>query len=198
MSFVAGSRTGRRLAAEKRWTGVLRAKLKAGYNVIEVGLNGRTTVFDDPDSPFRSGEDYLPPCLASHASMDLVIIMLGTNDLKDKFGLRPEDIAAGMEKLISIVRRSGAGISGGSPNILLTCPPHTARATAYDDFLHSYSNSTRLSGLYASLAKKYGCLYLDASEFIHESDLPDGIHLSETVHGALGERAAKMVVEILG
>ncbi len=94
--------TGQRLAVGIRWAGVLQNKLVGGFSVIEEGLNGRTTIFSDPDSPFRSGEDYLLPCLESHSPVDLVIIMLGTNDLKDKFGLRPEDIAAGMEKLLNI------------------------------------------------------------------------------------------------
>ncbi len=189
-------KTGRRLAAGKRWTGVLSLKLGSGFTVIEEGLNGRTTIFDDPDFPFRSGEDYLPPCLASHSPVDLVIIMLGTNDLKDKFNLSPKDIAAGMERLIDIIQNSAAGVCGASPEVLIICPPHTAQATDFDVFLHSYLNSTQLSAFYAPLAKKHKCFFLDASLFIRESDLPDGIHLSEAAHTSLGEKAAEMVMKI--
>lgn len=190
-------KTGQRFAADKRWTGVLRLKLGSGFTVIEEGLNGRTTIFDDPDFPFRSGKDYLPPCLNSHAPVDLVIVMLGTNDLKDKFNLSLDDIAAGMETLIDIIQNSAAGVYGASPEVLIICPPHIARSTDFDVFLHSYFNSTRLSACYAPLAEKHNCFFLDASRFIQESDLPDGIHLSEAAHAALGEKAAKMVTGIL-
>lgn len=187
------SETGMRFPADKRWCGVLRAKLGNGYEVIEEGLNGRTTVFDDPDSPYRSAETYLPPCLESHAPIDAVIIMLGTNDMKYKFGLEPEHVAKGMEKLINIIKNSCAGPWGKAPNVLLICPPHIAPVTNFDDFLNSHEKSVKLYSSYRVLAQKYGCTFLDASEIIHVSDLPDGIHLNETAHTALGEKAAELV-----
>ncbi len=84
-----------RFSLSERWTGVLMRELGSDYHVIEEGLGGRTTVWDDPIMESRNGRDYLLPCLWSHKPLDLVIIMLGTNDLKDRFSLTPFDIAAG-------------------------------------------------------------------------------------------------------
>ena len=68
-----------------RWTGVLADLLGPEFTVIEEGCNGRTTVFDDPLEGWKNGLDYLKPCLNSHKPIDLVILMLGSNDLKDIF-----------------------------------------------------------------------------------------------------------------
>ena len=78
-----------------RWTGVLQRGLGPAYHVIEEGLNGRTTVWDDPIEGYKSGKEYLVPCLETHKPMDLVVIMLGTNDLKHRFSLTAFDIATG-------------------------------------------------------------------------------------------------------
>jgi lysophospholipase L1-like esterase len=70
--------TGKRYLRHERWTGVLQQLLGSNAVVIEEGLNGRTTTLDDPTKPFRNGKDYLIPCLDSHAPLDLVVLMLGT------------------------------------------------------------------------------------------------------------------------
>jgi lysophospholipase L1-like esterase len=81
--------TGTRIPPGLRWTGVMQSELGSSFKVIEEGLNGRTTVIDDPIEPYRSGIAYLPPCLLSHAPLDLIIISLGCNDLKHRFSLSP-------------------------------------------------------------------------------------------------------------
>jgi lysophospholipase L1-like esterase len=86
--------------------GVLRRELGDGFWIVEEGLNGRTTVWDDPLEPFRSGKELLVPCLLTHQPIDLVIVMLGTNDLKSRFGVGARDIAAGAGLLLDIVRAS--------------------------------------------------------------------------------------------
>ena len=68
--------------------------------MIEEGLRGRTTVFDDPEELGRNGLVYFAPCLFSHAPLDLVVISLGCNDTKAKFSAAPEMIAAGAERLL--------------------------------------------------------------------------------------------------
>ena len=80
---------GARYSPGVRWPGVMARELGTGYQVIEEGLRGRTTVFDDPDEPGRNGFVYFAPCLLSHAPLDLVIIALGCNDCKAKFGATP-------------------------------------------------------------------------------------------------------------
>jgi hypothetical protein len=109
---------------------VLRRELGDGFGIIEEGLNGRTTVWDDPLEPFRSGKELLVPCLLTHQPIDLVIVMLGTNDLKGRFGVGARDIAAGAGFLLDIVRASDCGPEGSPPQVLLVCPPPVG-ASAY-------------------------------------------------------------------
>src|SRR5258708_36347550 len=87
--------TGARFAPDVRCTGVAQRHLGAGYRVIEEGLGGRTTVFDDPIEPDRCGLTYLRPCLLSHRPLDLVVIALGCNDMKKRFSAATSDIAGG-------------------------------------------------------------------------------------------------------
>ena len=93
-----------------RWTGILQEKLGSEYYVIEEGLGGRTTVWDDPVEDYKNGKKYLLPCLDSHKPLDLVIIMLGTNDLKSRFSVTPFDIGASMENLVKTIIKSDAGV----------------------------------------------------------------------------------------
>jgi len=100
--------TGGRFSRDKRWTRVLVQELVDGYYVIEEGLNGRTTALSDPiEGPHKNGKEYLVPCLESHQPLDLVTIMLGTNDLKKRFSLSAFDIANGAGVLVDIVRQWG-------------------------------------------------------------------------------------------
>ena len=90
---------GDRFPRDVRWPGVLAARLGDGWHVVEEGLGGRTTVFDDPILPDRNGKTYLLPCLLSHQPIDLVVVFLGTNDLKARFSASPADIAGGVAVL---------------------------------------------------------------------------------------------------
>src|SRR5437867_8271019 len=85
----------RRFAPDERWPGVLRRELGDGWWVVEEGLSGRTTVWDDGLEPFRNGRAFLLPTLLSHQPLDVVVVMLGTNDLKRRFGVSAREIAEG-------------------------------------------------------------------------------------------------------
>ena len=122
---------GGRMAPDVRWTGVMRAMLGVEFTVIEEGLNGRTTVFDDPIEPNRRGLDYLPPCLRSHAPLDLLIIGLGCNDMKARFNASPSMIAAGVERLVMTARAEPVGPGGQPPKILIVAPPPLAELTGF-------------------------------------------------------------------
>ena len=111
---LTGAQPPRRYGPAQRWPGVLRRELGDGFGIVEEGLNGRTTVWDDPLEPYRSGKELLVPCLLTHQPIDLVIVMLGTNDLKGRFAVGARDIAAGAGLLLDIVRASDCG-PGASP-----------------------------------------------------------------------------------
>ena len=123
--------TGARFSRAQRWPTVMQRELGPEFDVIAEGLRGRTTVHDDPIEPFRSGADALPPCLMSHAPVDLVILALGCNDLKKRFSVSAFDIAEGAARLIFLVRAYGEGPDGGAPRILLVAPPPLAKLTGY-------------------------------------------------------------------
>ncbi len=114
---------------EQRWTGAMAAKLGDGYRIIEEGLSARTTSLDDPNDPRLNGSAYLPAALASHLPLDLVIIMLGTNDTKSYFHRTPYEIANGMGKLVSQVLTSagGVGTSYLAPKVLVVAPRRSRR-----------------------------------------------------------------------
>jgi lysophospholipase L1-like esterase len=186
-----------RLPITERWTGVLAQELGAEYRVIEEGLNGRTTIWDDPIEEWRNGKTYLLPCLWSHKPIDLVTIMLGTNDLKERFSISAYDIAAGAGVLVDITLRSGAGPNGGAPQVLLMAPPVVAKLTDYAEmFEDAEAKSKKFAEYYQRVTKTYGCHFLDTAQIIVSSNL-DGIHLEADQHRKLGLAVAARVREIL-
>jgi len=186
-----------RFPIEQRWTGVLAQELGAGYRIVEEGLGGRTTIWDDSIEEWRNGKTYLLPCLWSHKPIDLVTIMLGTNDLKERFSVSAYDIAAGAGVIVDLTLRSGAGPNGGAPHVLLMAPPAVARLTDYAEmFEDAQAKSTKFAEHYARVARRYGCHFLDTSKVIVSSDL-DGIHFEADQHRKLGQAVAARVREIL-
>jgi lysophospholipase L1-like esterase len=190
--------TGNRFPEDVRWPGVLARELGSGFRVIEEALNGRTTVRNDPLEEYKNGKDYLRPCLESHAPLDLVIIALGINDLKARFFASASDAADGAGVLVSIAQRSGVGLDGNSPRVLLVVPPPVGRLTELAQmFAGAEEKSKGFSREYRRVAQKYGCMLLDAGEMVRASDR-DGIHLEVAEHRKLGEAVAASVKKILG
>ncbi|MGA7199984.1 SGNH/GDSL hydrolase family protein [Roseiarcus sp.] len=185
--------TAARFAPDMRWTGVMRRELGADYSVIEEGLNGRTTVFDDPIEPDRRGADYLPPCLRSHAPLDLLIIALGCNDLKARFSASPGDSAFGAERLILMARAEPVGPQGAPPRILLVAPPPLARLTGFAEMFEGGAEKSRVLGArYREVAERHGVGFVDAGAFVACSPL-DGIHYAPDQHAILGKAMAEAV-----
>jgi lysophospholipase L1-like esterase len=181
-----------RYPREVRWTGVMRRTLGAEFEVIEEGLGGRTTMFVDPLGDDRSGAPYLQPCLWSHAPVDLVTIMLGTNDLKSAYRLRASEIALAAGHLVDLARRSLAGPAGTSPRVLLISPPPLAEATAKSElwgFGGSRAESQLLAKHYALIAQMRGAAFFDAGSVIQTSPV-DGVHLEADAHAVLGRVVA--------
>jgi lysophospholipase L1-like esterase len=189
---------GARFPAGMRWTGVMSAALGAGFRVIEEGLNGRTSVFDDPIEPYRNGLAYLPPCLLSHAPLDLIIISLGCNDLKRRFSLSPADIAGGVERLVLTAKSFPVGPNEAPPDIILAAPPPVVELTDFADmFDGAREKSLSLGARYRAVAKLHGIGFVDAGEHIHCSAL-DGIHFEADQHAKLGAAMAAAVRQRLG
>jgi lysophospholipase L1-like esterase len=190
-------RTKDRYPAQVRWTGVLQAELGDDYLIIEEGLNGRTTVWDDPIQEYTNGKTYLIPCLASQRPLDLVIIMLGTNDLKKRFSVPAYDIASGAEVLVAVAKMSDAGRDGKAPPVLLMAPPPLATLSDFADmFQGGESKSQRFSRQFQRVAQEQGCFLLDAREVIVTSEV-DGVHFDPEEHAKLGKAVAQAVVSIV-
>ena len=190
--------SGTRLGRDERWAGVLRNELGGGYLVIEEGLNGRTTVWDDPIEGYKNGREYLVPCIETHKPIDLVIVMLGTNDLKMRFSVSAFDIANGAGVLVDIVHKSATGPGDKPPRVLLMAPPPTTQLTDFAEMFEGAGpKSQRFSMHYRRVAQEKGCAFLDTSDVVVSSDL-DGIHFVASEHQKLGKAVAAKVGEILG
>jgi len=189
---------GERFGWNERWPGALRETLGARYHVIEEGLPGRTTVWDDPVEGYKNGKTYLIPCLDSHKPLDLVIIMLGTNDLKMRFSVPTYDVANSAGVLVNIVQKSEAGPGGQAPPVLLLAPPPFGKLSGYAETFGegASARSRRFAEHYRRVAEEYGCAFLDAGAVIASSDI-DGIHFELSEHQKLSRAVAAEIKRIL-
>ncbi|CAI2934593.1 SGNH/GDSL hydrolase family protein [Aminobacter niigataensis] len=185
-----------RHAFEDRWPSVLQAELGEGVHVIAEGLNGRTTAFDDHlGGTDRNGARTLPTILGTHAPLDLVVIMLGANDMKPWIHGNPLAAKQGMARLVSIVRGYDHGMDYPVPNILLISPPAVSRtdnAEFKDMFAGGDKASQQLAPLYAALADEAGCGFFDAGSVAVTTPL-DGVHLDAENTRKIGHALAPVV-----
>jgi lysophospholipase L1-like esterase len=167
--------------------------------VIEEGLPGRTTVWDDAiEGAHKNGKTYLLPCLESHDPIDLVILMLGTNDLKTRFSLTAADIAAGAGALADMILKSKVGPAGRAPQVLLVSPilvgdnvgEFAQGAAAFG--LASPQISREFRGYFLWIAATLGCAFIDATEYADPSP-NDAIHLEAGEHQKLALAIAHRV-----
>ena len=187
---------GDRFNEDERWTCLLAGLLGDEYLVLEEGLGGRTTVFRDPLTEGLCGLDAIFPVLMSHKPVDLLIVMLGTNDTKERFGVTAECIAVGMERLIVKARNTECW-ANGRPNILLVAPPHILDGLYGGPFGGIMGSgcpekSRELAHFYKAVADRRGCAFLDA-EGIAEFNSTDCMHLTGKGHRALAQELAKLV-----
>jgi lysophospholipase L1-like esterase len=173
--------------------------LGPAWHVIEEGHPGRTSVHDDPiEGAHKNAMRILPALLETHCPLDLVIIMLGTNDLKARFRVPASDIALSCERLIGEIRRSTAGPDQRAPSILLVAPaPIKEVGILCEMFAGGSEKSQRLSHELADVAERNAADFLDAGT-VAEVDLQDGIHLTVRSHETLGHAIAQTVREIFG
>jgi lysophospholipase L1-like esterase len=182
---------------ERRWTGAMAAELGEGYHIIEEGLSARTTSVDDPNDPRLNGSAYLPSALASHLPLDLVVILLGTNDTKSYFGRSPYEIANGLGKLAGQVLScaGGVGTPYSAPKLLIVAPPPLAQMPDpwfEGMFGGAHEKSLELAKHYRALAAFLKVDFLNAGDFV-TTDGVDGIHLSADANIKLGDAIANKV-----
>ena len=172
-----------RYPSDKRWTGILRRNIKDA-EIIEEGLCGRTTAFEDRKRAGRNGARELPGILKSHAPIDGAILMLGTNDCKTEYGATPEEIGEGIKLCIQKIEQYVP-----SKNILLVSPILLGcdvwKPDKDPDFdKKSIEKSKRLKDIYKEIAKDRGANFLAASDFA-APDEADNEHMDEAGHKTL-------------
>jgi lysophospholipase L1-like esterase len=168
-------------------------QLGSDWTLIEEGLPGRTTVHDDPiEGIHMNGKTYLQPCLDSHWPLDIIVVMLGTNDLKHKFSLNPVDIAFGAGALLfAMVRLVPPWTS--APRLLLVCPaPISEAGWLASLFEGAERKALQLAGLYKSQADRHGAAFFDAGTVAKVSPV-DGVHFDADQHQSLGRAMAVVV-----
>jgi lysophospholipase L1-like esterase len=185
---------------QQRWTGVMAEELGNGYHIIEEGLSARTTSADDPNDPRLNGSQYLPSAIASHLPLDLVIIMLGTNDTKPFFNRTPYDIAYGMAKLVGQVLTGahGVGTSYPAPKCLVVAPPPLTpmpHPFFQGMFCGGHEKTKELAQQYRDMADFIKVDFLDAGEVI-KTEGCDGIHFTAENNRDLGKAIARKVSDI--
>ena len=192
---------GIRFNEHERWTQLLQAKLGEGYLVIEEGLSGRTTCFDDPLHEGLNALDYIYPCLKSHESIDLLIIMLGTNDTKDRFYASAGCIAIGMARLVKKAMDTDCW-GGQAPNILVIAPPPIGAGMLTSSVAETMGHgcvekSEKLALYYKEQCDLLGVRFLDAGQLGCEFNQVDYMHLTKKGHAALAAALAELVPQIV-
>ena len=189
----------RRFDPAKRWPGQMAAALGKDWHVIEEGLPSRTTVHDDPvEGAHKNGVRVLPALLDSHRPLDLVILMLGTNDLKMRYSVPAMDIAISVEQLLRIIAGSIAGPNLQPPKALLVAPvPIQETGFLAAMFAGGAAKSQALAAYYQAIAARHGAGFLDAGT-LTTVDPVDGIHLTSQGHAAIGAAMAAKVREMVG
>lgn len=191
---------GDRFDESERWTKLLENQLGPDYLVLEEGLSGRTTVFPDALHESMDGLSVLYSTLMSHEPVDLLVIMLGTNDTKERLGVNAACIAIGMERL---VRKAQSVMcwKDGKPNVLIVCPPHILPEMYQNPCgvpmgQGCIEKSQQLAGYLEQTAKLVGAAFLDA-QGVAEFNKVDGMHLTAKGHRQLAAKLAQVIPELV-
>ena len=190
-----------RYPCDQRWTGVMASQLGDGFHIIEEGLTGRTTAFDDPVDPRLNGANHLPTALATHLPLDLVIVMLGTNDAKACLGRTSYEMATGMAKLVAQILTcdAGSGTPYPAPRALVVAPPPLGSIPdPWFDGMYDggHEKIAELAARYEALASFLDVDFFNAGEVV-SADGEDGIHFTARNNVDLGCALAEKVKAIL-
>lgn len=198
---IPGDDNKARYPSNIRWTGVLQDLLGKNYEIIEEGLNGRTTTRNSPFKAGKNGIEYLFPSLESQNPIDLVILALGKNELKSQYNVSAENIGDGISKCIKVVKKEGFDTKNKIPKILLISPAIIIEKPRYrfdkivNDFEGGNKKSKKLARIYETIAIKENAFFIDSSKIIEVGS--DGIHINEESHSKLGKHLANFVKDII-
>ena len=192
--YISGTNH-QRYNENERWTRLLAQKLGERFEIIEEGLNSRTLISNDtrPGKEGKNGYEYLLPCLDTHDPIDLVIIMLGTNELKKSYNKSIEEIGDIFEKyFVKTILNRKSQFLDKYPKVLVIAPP-----IAMDDgsgkYEGAYEKSLKFNEVYSEIAKRNNCYFIDN---ISLNTGIDKIHLTQESHAILAEKVYKKLIEI--
>ena len=184
-----------------RWTSLLQEMLGDEFQVVEEGLSGRTSVVDDPLFEGLNGFSYITPCLKSHSPLELVIIMLGTNDTKERFNLTAYNIAQGITRLAQKAKESPVSYNGTSPKVLVIAPPPIGSEYITTDIGPAMGKgcdqkSRDLPKYLEKLLKDQGIEFLNTAGKVSMNEI-DYMHLDENGHRELSKLVFDKINQIL-
>lgn len=202
-SWQAITTPSKRYDRDTRWTGVAAKLLGEEYCCIEEGLCGRTTTYLNPAEAYKNGEMYLLPCIMTHRPLDLVVMMLGTNDLRLRYTPTMARLGDGIARLVDIVQACPTAGAGFVPApVLIISPIHIQRTQGRVDYYHDRGDeqgerlSRGFAEAYARVAREKGCAFLDAALYA-TADPADGLHIAREYHAPLGRAVAEKVRALL-
>ena len=197
--YISGS-DHQRYGEEERWTKILAKLLGSNFEVIEEGLNSRTLISNDtrPGKEGKNGYEYLLPCLDTHDPIDLVILMLGTNELKEEYNRTAKEIGDILENyFVKTILSRKSQINNNYPKLLIITPPLVNEEPEYCRKNNKYKGASKksqeLNDIYMNIAKKNNCY------FISNQDLEtgvDGVHLTIESHLRLAENLKNKILDI--
>lgn len=196
-TFGANPEGGQRFDEKTRYPKRLAALLGPEYEVIEEGLPGRTTVYETFVDPYVNGRTYLYPCLLSHMPLDLVILMLGTNDLSTGARVNAYYAAAGVERLVNLTRQVSMEQQMPCPQILIVSPPLISDTTNNPVIENVFSmqeasqESRSFRTHYSDVAAARHCAFLAAEDYTQTGS--DGVHMTKESHLALAQALCREV-----
>lgn len=190
-----------RFDRDHRWTGILQSELGSGFEIIEEGLGGRSTIYERQGEEWKNGETALTSCLHSHRPIDLIVIMLGTNDLQVNKTITEEELPIGISRLVDQVRvYPKAGRNGIAPRILLLAPLEVrpsapeGRTEVFQKFRCEIGQnlSLKMPEVYARVAREKGCYFLNTQDYAVPG-LADGVHMDAKSHISLGKAVSEFI-----
>ena len=199
--FIGGLRT--RYDEDTRWTGRLQNMLGSDYAVVEAGLSGRTTIYDNPLNPPANGFAHMKPILLSAAPVDLLIFMLGTNDFQTQIASTALNTALAVRYMLDEAKKMGADRPGEQMKILLMAPAaidaiRLERKFPLDSIDETGIQSSReLGGYLKQVAEQMGYAFIDANDYIRPGEA-DGTHWDAEGHAKMADVIYEKVKELLG